>query len=234
VAARQDAVRELASRLDLRERVAVMGDALGIGVHAKVLRAWAATPIALRGLAPRIGLALLVSSTVTALVWSLNGGLPGSIVALLIVAQMGIAQIYKRRVQAVIEAVDEPAHDLELLADLLRAIESEPVQAQRLRDLQAAVARSGRPASAEIGQLSRMIGWLSARHNVYFAIPAGLVMWATQWAFAIESWRSRAGVHIPEWLDVVGSLKPCWRWPRSRPSTRTTPCSRRFQLEMVG
>ena len=208
VRARQDAVRELAGRLDLRERVAVMGDALGIGVHAKVLRAWAGTPIALRSAAVRIGLAVLVASTVgTLLWWWWNGGVPGSIVALLIVAQMVIAQVYKKRVLPVIEAVDEPAHDLELLADLLRTIETEPMTAARLRALQAAVARSGRPASAEIGQLSRMIGWLSARHNVYFAIPAGLLMWATQWAFAIEAWRSRAGVHIPEWLDVVGEFE---------------------------
>jgi hypothetical protein len=208
VRARQDAVRELAGRLDLRERVAVMGDALGIGVHAKVLRAWAATPIALRSAAARVALALLVATTVGSLLWWWwNGGVPGSIVALLIVAQMAIAQVYKTRVLSVIEAVDEPAHDLELLADLLRTIETEPMTAARLCALQAAVARTGRPASAEIGQLSRMIGWLSARHNVYFAIPAGLVMWATQWAFAIESWRSRAGVHIPEWLDVVGEFE---------------------------
>jgi DNA mismatch repair ATPase MutS len=69
------------------------------------------------------------------------------------------------------------------------------------------VSSSGRHASAEIGRLSQLTALLSSRHNVIFAIPAGLVMWATQWACAIEAWRSRAGVHIPDWLDVVGEFE---------------------------
>ena len=49
VRARQDAVRELAADLDLRERVAVMGDELRLAVHAGLLRRWSATPNRLRG-----------------------------------------------------------------------------------------------------------------------------------------------------------------------------------------
>jgi len=45
------------------------------------------------------------------------------------------------------------------------------------------------------------------RHNVYFAIPAGVMMWATQWSFAIEAWRARAGGHVPGWLDVAGEFE---------------------------
>jgi len=207
VRARQEAVRELAGRLDLRERVAVIGDALGIGVQANVLRKWAATPIKLRGATPRIGVAVLVVSTLTTLAWFLETGRLEALVLSLVAAQLTVAQFYKKRVLAVIEAVDEPAHDLEMLTELLRTIETELMTAARLRELQAAAARSGRPASAEIGLLSRLIGWLSMRHNVYFAIPAGLLMWATQWSFAIEAWRARAGGHVAGWLDVAGEFE---------------------------
>ncbi|HEX5068772.1 MAG TPA: hypothetical protein VFV78_01050 [Vicinamibacterales bacterium] len=207
VRARQEAVRELAGRLDLRERMAVIGDALAIGVQANVLRRWAASPIALRGRAPRIGVAVLVASTLASLGWLLRTGTLESLFLVLVIAQLLVAQFYKKRVRAVIEAVDEPAHDLELLTELLRAIETEPVTAPRLRELQAAVARSGRPASAEIGRLSRLIGWLSMRHNVYLAIPAALLMWATQWSFAIEAWRARVGGHVSGWLEVAGEFE---------------------------
>ena len=207
VRARQEAVRELSGRLDLRERVAVIGDALNVGVQASVLRRWAATPVALRGTGPRIGVAALVVSMLAVLWWFLATGTLEPLVLLLVAAQLAVAQFFKRRVQGVIEAVDEPAHDLELLTELLRTIESEQVAASRLRELQAAVARSGRPASEEIGRLSRLIGWLSMRHNVYFAIPAGMMMWATQWSFAIEAWRARVGGHIPGWLDAAGEFE---------------------------
>ncbi len=207
VRARQEAVRELAGRLDLRERVAVMGDQLGLGVHADLLRQWSATPIALRGAGTRAAVAALVLSTVATLAWWMRTSELGAVLVVLAVAQLVTAALFKARVSTVIEAVDEPAHDLDLLADLLRTIESEPFAAGRLRELQAAVRSSGRQASAEIGRLSQLTALLASRQNVLFAIPAGILMWATQWAFAIEAWRSRAGVHIPDWLDVVGEFE---------------------------
>jgi hypothetical protein len=205
--ARQEAVRELAGRLDLRERVAVMGDQLGMGVHADLLRRWARSTLEPARLVTRIGVALLVAATVAALAWVIWTDGYVAVFLALGAAQLAVAWLFKSRVAAVIEAVDEPAHDLGLLADLLRAIENEPFQARRLRELQAAVGRSGRHASREIGRLSQLTALLSSRENVLFAIPAGLLMWATQWAFAIEAWRARAGVHVPEWLDVVGEFE---------------------------
>jgi DNA mismatch repair ATPase MutS len=55
--------------------------------------------------------------------------------------------------------------------------------------------------------LSRLVALLASRRNVMFAVPAALVMWATHWAFAIDAWKRRAGVHIPRWLEVVGEFE---------------------------
>jgi hypothetical protein len=207
VRSRQDAVRELAGRLDLRERVAIMGDQLKIGVHAGLLRRWSRTPVRIGAPAARLGVAALVACTLATLAWWSWTDTLGRVVAALLLAQMAAAAWFKARVAAVTEAVDEPAHDLDLLADLLRTIETGPFAARRLVELQTAVTSSGRRASAEIGRLSQMTAMLSSRHNVIFALPAGLMMWATQWAFAIEAWRSRAGTHVPEWLDAVGEFE---------------------------
>ena len=48
---------------------------------------------------------------------------------------------------------------------------------------------------------------LSSRNNLMFAPFAGLLLWATQWAFAIEAWRARAGVRVPQWLDAIGEFE---------------------------
>ena len=207
VRARQEAVRELSARLDLRERVAVMGDQLGLGVHAGLLRRWSQSLVTLAGTGARLGVAALVVSMLSTLAWWLSTSEHGAMLLALVVAQMSVAAFFKARVISVIEAVDEPAHDLDLLADLLRAIETEPFTSARLRELQAAVRGSGRQASAEIGRLSQLTAMLSSRQNVLFVIPASMVMWATQWAFAIEAWRKRAGMHVPAWLDVVGEFE---------------------------
>lgn len=207
VRARQDAVRELSGRLDLRERVAVMGDQLGLGVHAGLLRKWSQSPVVLAGIVTRLAVAALVASMLVTLVWWGRTGEHGIALVVLAAAQLSVAALFRTRVSAVVEAVAEPSHDLDLLADLLQTIETEPFEAGRLRELQAAVRSSGRQASAEIGRLSQLAALLASRQNVVFAIPAGMLMWATQWAFAIETWRARAGVHVPEWLDVVGEFE---------------------------
>ena len=207
VRARQQAVRELAGMLDLREKVAVMGDEVRLGVHAGMLRRWSSAPIELRGTGPRILLAALVAATVSALILWGRTGEGAWLVVLTAAAQLAAAGWYKQRVTAVIQAVDEPAHDLELLAGLIEILERQPFESAHLRGLQARIAATGRQASAEIRGLSRLVAMLSSRNNVMFAIPAGVLMWATQWAFAIEAWRAKAGVRIPEWLDVVGELE---------------------------
>jgi len=140
-------------------------------------------------------------------VWWMTTGNGVLVLVAVAIAQMAAAAAFKARVSEVIEAVDEPAHDLELLAELLAVIERQPVVSPCLKDLQARIGSTGRTASAEIRALSRLVAMLSSRNNVMFAIPAGILMWATQWAFAIEAWRSRAGVRIPEWLDVVGEFE---------------------------
>jgi len=207
VRARQEAVRELAQALDLRERVAVMGDQLGIGVHAALLRRWSQSPIVLGSAVQRIGVALVVAATFAAAVWWYRTEQHSALFLGAIALQLMVASFFKVRVHGVMEAVAEPAHDLDLLADLLRAIETGPFRAARLKELQAAIRRSGSQASVEIARLSRRVAMLSSRDNFFFALPAGAVMWGTQWSFAIEAWRARAGRSVPEWLDAVGEFE---------------------------
>jgi hypothetical protein len=204
--ARQDAVRELAARLDLRETVAVIGDHVKVAVDAPLLRRWAASTEGIGSGPLRVAVALLVTTTLATLVyWSQTGAL-GTLAAMLLVVQVGVSAALRARVVAVIEAVEEPAHDLGVLSDLLRVIERESFQSAHLRHLQQSLA-GAHTASSEIARLSRLVALLASRRNVMFAVVAGLLMWATQWAFAIDAWKRRAGVHIPHWLDVVGEFE---------------------------
>jgi len=204
--ARQDAVRELAGRLDLREAIAVVGDHVKVAVDAPLLRRWAALPGGVGTPAIRAGVATLVVVTIGTLGWWSQTGQAGTLAALLLIAQVLVGAALRPKVAAVIEAVDEPSHDLDVLARLLRAIEQETFVSTHLQQLQHAL-RGSHTASAEIARLSRLVALLASRRNVMFAVPAGLLMWATQWAFAIDAWKRRAGVQIPHWLDVVGEFE---------------------------
>jgi DNA mismatch repair ATPase MutS len=52
-----------------------------------------------------------------------------------------------------------------------------------------------------------LIEWLNSRLNPFFAAIAPLLLWSTQFAFAIEEWRSQHGLAIARWLDAVGEIE---------------------------
>lgn len=204
--ARQEAVRELAGRLDLREAVAVLGDQVRTAVDAPILRRWSQSPMRLTGAVWRVCIGVLVATTVTSVaVWSQIGRFETLAWASL-AAQVVVALALRGRVAEVVAAVDEPAHDLDVLAELLRVLEQERFTSARLEALRQSLGGSQR-ASRAIARLSRLVALLESSHNFMFALPAALVMWTTQWAFAIEAWRAESGVHIPAWLDAVGEFE---------------------------
>jgi hypothetical protein len=69
--------------------------------------------------------------------------------------------------------------------------------------------RKGRavPPSERIAQLGNLLDLLNSRRNQLFAPLAYLLMWGTQMAHAIESWRAVAGPAIGRWLAVVGQFE---------------------------
>jgi hypothetical protein len=211
IRARQDAVRELATRLDLREAVAVTGDAMDVGVHATSLRAWATAPINLGSTPQRVFMLALAATTVVVSVTAFAiDALPVVLARTLfgVFVVQGIAVLVLRgRVVKAISRIDEPASDLGLLSGVLGIIEREPFTSARLVALASALGGSSRKASAEIGKLDQLVALLRSRTNLMFAIPAAALAWATQVAFAIEAWRARVGVHVPRWLDAVGDFE---------------------------
>ena len=208
---RQAAVRELAPRHDLREAMAVAGDGLPrAGIDARRLRVWAGVPPILTRAWPRVAMALasmVVLPTIVAAYY--YGDLPvwlARSVAAVFAGQAVWVLYLRARVGAVIGTVDEAAHDLDLFASLLRVLEHETFTSPRLQALGAALARTHRPASAEIARLDQLGALLASRSNLIAAIPAALTFWGTQLALAIDAWRTRLSADVPRWLDVIGEF----------------------------
>jgi DNA mismatch repair ATPase MutS len=110
------------------------------------------------------------------------------------------------RVAPAIHAVDTPARDLDLFASVVALFERESFVSQRLQELTGALRHSSRVASREIRRLDQLVALLASRTNIIAALPAALVFWGTQMAFAIDRWRMRLSPDIPRWLDAIGEL----------------------------
>jgi hypothetical protein len=204
--ARQQAVAELRPRIDLREQLALVGETAGPGLHPEALLDWgeSAPP------APALGLriAAAASSLVSgALAVSLYFGVPPFLLLLVLAIQSGFAVTLRGRVRRCATGLDRPLRDLELLAELLEALEREDFESPLLTGLARSVARDSTPASRRIRQLRRLGDLLDARRNQLFAPFGALLLFTTQIALAIDAWRARFGPSLGDWLVAAAELE---------------------------
>jgi hypothetical protein len=204
---RQAAVAELREQLELREDLAVLGPEVRAGLDPEALAAWGRAPsqqipLVLRGLAA--GLAGAAVGTVAA-----AGALGTGLAPFLAVAtaELALALSLRGRVRRILGELSRPLRDLSLLVDLLERVERERFEAPLLVGLRARLDTDGIPPSREIARLHARVRGLEARNNQLFAPLAPFLLWGTQFAFAIEAWRSSCGPHLLSWLETVGEIE---------------------------
>ncbi len=204
---RQTAVLELRPAQGLRESLALVGDAVAIGLHAEALERWGesappAPATALRAIAAALSLlsAALIAATIA--------GAPLLIPWLAVLALGGIlSTTIGGRVRRTLAETDAPARELALLARLLAVLEGERFAAPHLVALRQAIATDGVPASREIARLRRLVDLLDARRNQLFAPISAALLITTQVALAIDAWRARCGPLLRRWIDATAELE---------------------------
>jgi hypothetical protein len=204
---RQEAVHELRNNIDLREDLALIGPEIRMEYHVGFMSQWAKSPIELDSAAARIAAATLVVLLPLTFVVSsvlLLGPLP---VLVVVALQVALAAFYRDRVREVLDTIDAAARELRILGDALQRIEREKYASSRLRELQDNLSRGRRLPSKEIAVFQKLVGYLNQRRNEFFFLFSLPLMWATQFAFAIEAWRKRCGPEIDSWLANFGEFE---------------------------
>jgi hypothetical protein len=208
VMARQQAVEELRSRVDLREELALLGDDIRAAVDARVLRLWGEQPAVkffpgARVLAMLLAAAALVTfGLFLGQVWSLRPFL------FVLLAELIFNFASRDAVRTIADAVETPAHELSLLTLLLERLEREPFSSPALMALKRALETEGLTASQQIRRLRRWIATLdTARHNQFFRPIGAPLLWISQVSMAIEQWRQKCGPNIGRWIAAIGEFE---------------------------
>ena len=207
VLARQEVVRDLAPRLDLREEMALLGDDVRAGIHAEKLAAWGtAAPVKMFAGARWLMLVLALMSGAAFVGWLAQlWPLLWFFGVMLVV--MPLSMLLRPAIGRMIEHLDARAHDLSLIAALLGRLENEKFTSARLQTLQAELSANGMTASEQIHQLRKLMDWLEGDLNPFFALPAFCLLWRPQFSFAIERWRRQAGPHLGRWVEVLAEME---------------------------
>lgn len=206
VRARQSAIAELRDRLDLREDLARVGQAMAHAVNPEILTAWAAGPVH-----PRLHTLRRVAMAITAIhILALAyAGIAGSFVPVfgVILVSTVVFAVFGKLVRSEMDALEEPAREWPALSAALARLEREPVQAPLLKALHEKLVQGGVPASAALKQLDTITRRLDQQRNAMLALPLSMLLWGLHGALAIQGWRVRHGAHLADWLEAAGALE---------------------------
>jgi hypothetical protein len=206
VRARQAAVVDLRTRLDLRESLAVLAEEAASLEPAEVLAAWGeGKPLLGLRLVRFTGAMLAVVWLATLVVWLVWGhAFPALLVSAI---NVSLNLSFRERVRESVSAVEKAARDLGLLSGVLARLEEEEFTAPELIDLRAALQSRGRPPSKWIKNLNRLMEYMDSRRNLIVKPIDLFVLWTLQCACAIESWRKQTGPAVRGWLATVGEFE---------------------------
>ncbi|MEM1249365.1 MAG: DNA mismatch repair protein MutS [Acidobacteriota bacterium] len=205
---RQAAVGDLQQRLDLRVDLATLGGEVRSLLEPSDLVAWVTAPRRLDALQPLRFVLPLVAlfNGAAALLWAFEiwDYRP---LAIALVLESVAWLFVRRRLELSLLGLDRRGRDVELMSDLIRRLDQESFDSERLALLQQGLAGPGSSAAEAISSLTRLIDWTESRRNLFFAPFSALFLVATQMSLALERWRAHHGEHVGRWFETVGQFE---------------------------
>ena len=216
------AVEELRDRVDLREELAVVAEEARTGVDpvhlahgAKRRRRCAQTGFRLRvRLHTVLGLAgfaaLWIHLVRSANLIALSDGLDALVRDLFLVALVVNGWFLYRHsgvLGAAVSAVEEAAHELGLLSEVLVRLEREQFRCPLLAGLRASLDAEGEPPSRRLARLKRLVEYLDSRDNVVVRVLEPFILWTPHLAIKVEDWRGTSGTAVRRWLHAAGEIE---------------------------
>ena len=199
---RQNAVRELERRTDVREQVAVLGAFEFSESKSETFATWLELPSFRfsRFLRP---VAFLTSSAVAILLLAgISSAFPwGRIetwIAPLVWFHTAVGLIFRERVNRMIEPLRSLSFETRVLRDGLQVMERTEWESEKLKSLASRVQN----ASRSVRKLERLLNALNERNKEWFYFPSLVLLLGTQLCMAIEQWRIENGTALKTWLDA--------------------------------
>ena len=217
---RQAAVEELRPRVDLREELAILAEEARSGVDAAALANWGEAPVRLLKSRRQVWLFTLVglagfAALWTHILWMVNlvrmSDAADALVRDGFLVAIGLNGwfLYRHRgaFGSVVSAVEEAAHELGLLSEVLVRIEREQFRSPMLARLRASLDCEGEPPSKKLARLKRLMELMDSRDNVFVRTLEVFILWTPHLALHVEDWRAHSGAAVRRWLQAAGEME---------------------------
>jgi len=203
---RQRMVDGLRDKLDLREDLAVTGEALRARLDPESLIGWSESSPLLPGGALRMVALLLAICAAGALVDALSASqyLP------LLIVLMVEAFVWRRlqpKAQIIVDGLSCNAEGLILFSKILKRLEDEPFSSPESQKLSTKLPRDAERASQAILKLAHIVSWIDGRHSLLGHIIELPLLYTIQLGYIAQSWRSRWGSRMRTWVDLTAETE---------------------------
>ena len=203
---RQEAVRELAPLLELRENLALLGTNIKKGVHPKLLHQWRKRPGDIPTKKTRLAIHLLSASNLLTLILGIATGFLAPFILSLLCGVLLLAATHKKNM-AVLKELDEPMREINLLLGLIQQLENRPFKTPLLQQWQQALRSEEQSAASAIAHLDRLYRLAELPRNQLFMPVALVLLWPLRFRCHLEAWRATWGPALASWLEAAGNLE---------------------------
>lgn len=207
---RQAAVRELAPQLTLRDELSVFGilSNMSPGVYQRFL-AWTNDTQRLASGRSWLTLWSVVSpvALVALIVAQISGALVYPLWLLVILANMGVIQVYGKRIEESIDQVAESRGAFLPYPPLFAFLREQSFEAPLLRRAHASLAAVSGAADTRLRALGAIMRFGDLRLSVIAPALQLILLWNVHTLRMLEGWRERTGAQVGEWFDLLAEIE---------------------------
>jgi len=200
--ARQDAVRELRPRADLRETIALLGEFEFSDSKWESFTDWLnSPPMPVHRALPAIA-ATTSALLLGILLARVTGPLPWTaaltLASPLVLFHLGVGLAFRERVKLTVDSLRSASLEIRTLREGMQLLEEQQFRSAKLVQLIDRV----RGGTSAVRKLERLLHLLNERNKEWFYHVSLLLLAGTQLCMGIERWRNQHGASLWGWMDA--------------------------------
>ena len=208
----QHAVKELALKLDWRQRYLASGQLFVEGKPAlNAFQYWLNLPLnyskktilkALSFILPTLTMIVLIMNFIS------DNEMYYTAFKVLFFLNIGIVALHKKRITEEHQLLTDRDNALKKYSALLQLIENESFTSVKLQALKAKAASENVVASVAINKLARILNAFDTASNPIMAfIINGLFQYHLHALFNLEKWKTKYGINVMQWFSMIGEFE---------------------------
>lgn len=206
---RQEAVKELAPKIKLRQEFRVLGLLYaGTPTDEEEIVKWAQSPsyFRMKTIFQILPVIVLITNVIL-ICLTIANIMPSNISGIIFVCFILSSFIFSKKISNLQVIYGKRLQILGTYAKLIRTIEQAELQSNSFKEIKQLVHGEQRNSSEAIKDLSELMNQLDRRNNIIIAMVLnGLFFWELRQIMKIEHWKESYAEEMPKWLEAIGKM----------------------------